>query len=68
MYRTYINQDGLKIILPEDIWLKIKAQVTSFYPKETGGIFTGRIDAESGSAIIEEIIIPAKISSTPVFF
>lgn len=68
MYRAYINQDGLRIILPESIWMEIKAIVAKFYPNECGGIFTGRIDIQNNTATVEQIIVPEKIKSTPVFF
>lgn len=68
MYRAYINQDGLKIILPESIWMEIKAVVAKFYPNECGGIFTGRIDVQNNTATIEQVIVPEKIRSSPVFF
>lgn len=67
-YRAYQNADGLNILLPETIWQAIQAEVVRFYPNECGGILIGRIDAGTDTAVIEQMIMPAKNTATPVFF
>jgi [CysO sulfur-carrier protein]-S-L-cysteine hydrolase len=68
MYRTYKNEDGLEILLPEAVFTKIKQQVKKSYPNECGGIFVGKIILDENKAIIEKIMMPKRLKSTPVYF
>lgn len=68
MYRTYKNSDGLKIALPEIVFGKIKQHVKKHYPNECGGVFVGKIIVDENKAIIEKIMIPKSLRSTPVYF
>lgn len=66
MYKEYKNKDGLKIIFPEGIFDKVKEFIVQHYPNECGGVFVGKI--KENTAIIEEMMVPKRFRSTPVFF
>jgi integrative and conjugative element protein (TIGR02256 family) len=68
MYRTYKNVDGLEILLPESVFGKIKQHVGKYYPNECGGIFVGKIILDEQKAIVEKIMMPKRLKSTPVYF
>jgi len=66
MYREYLNKDGLKVILPDGILDQVKEFIVQHYPNECGGVFVGKINGDI--AAIEEMMVPKKFRSTPVFF
>lgn len=66
MYNEYTNIDGLEIILPGGIFDKVKEFVVQHYPNECGGVFVGKV--KENIAIIEEMMVPKRFRSTPVFF
>lgn len=68
MYRSYVNEDGLRIRLPSKIFNEILNKISENYPNECGGIFVGKVDIENQCALIERMKMPNLISSTPVFF
>lgn len=66
MYREYLNKDGLKIMFPDGIFDQIKEFIVQHYPNECGGVFVGKIIGDT--AAIEEMMVPKRFRSTPVFF
>lgn len=68
MYKSYVNEDGLSILLPSKIFNEISNNISKNYPNECGGIFVGKIDLQKQCAIIEHMKMPNEIKSTPVFF
>jgi [CysO sulfur-carrier protein]-S-L-cysteine hydrolase len=67
MYRRYKSQIGLEVFLPEVVFGEMKEVCRDYYPKESGGVLVGHIENDS-TAVIERIIIPRWIYSTPFFF
>ena len=68
MCRNYVNVDGLRISLPEQIYDQIITEVAKYYPRECGGIFVGSIDISNSTAVIEQMLIPQKVKSTRILF
>lgn len=67
MYRSYVNKDGLRVLLPDDVFDQIQRKVAKYYPSECGGIFVGRI-TKDGAACIEQMVMPEKFKSNPIWF
>ncbi len=67
MFRSYVNTDGLRILLPAEVFDQIKLKVAKYYPSECGGIFVGRI-TDDGTACIEQMMMPQEFKSNRIWF
>lgn len=67
MYRSYVNKDGLRVLLPTEVFDQIKVKIAKHYPLECGGIFVGCI-TEDGAACIEQMMMPKKFNSNRIWF
>lgn len=65
-YRDYTITDGMKVRLPQQIFIVMQEQIAKHYPNECGGILVGHIEGDT--ATVENIIIPTRFLSSPVFF
>ncbi len=66
MYRKYINQYGMEVWLPQEIYDELLIKAAQHYPKECGGIFVGKV--KDNIAVIEMSKMPIRFFNTNVLF